>query len=665
MSSHLHLWIDLIFGHKQRGEAALAADNLFHHLTYEGAVDLDKIQDPTQRAGLEAQINEFGQAPRQLFTVPHPPRETETGSRTGLTGGLAGGLVAESCSRAMSIELLARILEVVAGTEGEEDTERTGVSGTGVVSEGSGAVSEKREGSPEARHEKVERTERGGVETELRSPGDRNELHSANGDPREGHTQPSKAVDAADVIVMDPDVSTSEALKRLESDSARLARLLEEAEDLEEEAGKGLGRGLGAGLEGGFGVNPGTNDRKDREGGFGAGAVSEAVLGAGSSSDVGVGVGESSEPGLREGSDAGSMEKADGSGKGGLASAFRNPFEASKNRLKQLVGSGKTTEAEVPKQGSPGARALTPLEASKQRLRDLIASGRPPEHGTGEEKQSTESKEGQPLAGEDSWVEVTGEPGDVESVAQKAKMTAFPRAVETSPVRARKVSAVQTRPARLEGELDRNQMSAVSETGYSSQDPAEALEEPVRNELEAGLDGPKWVPGHNRNASLSSVATSDHRFSDGSDAASVGPSRADSVSETDLFLRTASLRIRTARSSDEEDLAESAPGKAEIGHFLRQRLQTPQTLKIHRGPATALVLSDENASDSMTMYSVGRDGFVKVYSIAGRYRCVSMSRFLLYAQIAKGLEGLGCSKRISLFLRRLHVASTTVQKVVL
>ncbi|XP_073387205.1 uncharacterized protein [Physcomitrium patens] len=74
VSMRLHFWIDLIFGHKQRGEAALSANNLYHPLTYEGAVDLDSIDNPVERAGFEAQINEFGQAPRQLFTSPHPPR---------------------------------------------------------------------------------------------------------------------------------------------------------------------------------------------------------------------------------------------------------------------------------------------------------------------------------------------------------------------------------------------------------------------------------------------------------------------------------------------------------------------------------------------------------------------------------------------------------------
>ena len=55
MQRHLHLWIDLIFGCKQRGAAAVAADNLFRHTSYEGAVDLDTISDPvrspTVRAG--------------------------------------------------------------------------------------------------------------------------------------------------------------------------------------------------------------------------------------------------------------------------------------------------------------------------------------------------------------------------------------------------------------------------------------------------------------------------------------------------------------------------------------------------------------------------------------------------------------------------------------
>nr|TKW40771.1 hypothetical protein SEVIR_1G267900v2 [Setaria viridis] len=78
VSTHLHEWIDLIFGYKQRGKEAVVANNVFPHVTYDGMVDIDKITDPMQRRATQNQISNFGQTPSQLLTVPHIRRRTLT-----------------------------------------------------------------------------------------------------------------------------------------------------------------------------------------------------------------------------------------------------------------------------------------------------------------------------------------------------------------------------------------------------------------------------------------------------------------------------------------------------------------------------------------------------------------------------------------------------------
>ncbi|XP_050589853.1 protein FAN-like isoform X1 [Bombus affinis] len=78
VSQNLHHWIDLIFGYKQRGIEAEKANNVFFYLCYEGAVNLDTIKDINDRHGLEIQIMEFGQIPKQIFTLPHPKRSILT-----------------------------------------------------------------------------------------------------------------------------------------------------------------------------------------------------------------------------------------------------------------------------------------------------------------------------------------------------------------------------------------------------------------------------------------------------------------------------------------------------------------------------------------------------------------------------------------------------------
>lgn len=75
VSRNLHKWIDLVFGYKQKGEAALEAVNVFHHLSYQGAKDLDSITDPVERLATIGIIHNFGQTPYQVYQRAHPARE--------------------------------------------------------------------------------------------------------------------------------------------------------------------------------------------------------------------------------------------------------------------------------------------------------------------------------------------------------------------------------------------------------------------------------------------------------------------------------------------------------------------------------------------------------------------------------------------------------------
>ena len=82
VSMHLHHWIDLIFGYKQRprnlGGTSDAVDacNVYSHVTYEGAVDLKKLKhtDPHLYQVTIQQMDNFGQTPPQLLFRPHPCR---------------------------------------------------------------------------------------------------------------------------------------------------------------------------------------------------------------------------------------------------------------------------------------------------------------------------------------------------------------------------------------------------------------------------------------------------------------------------------------------------------------------------------------------------------------------------------------------------------------
>ena len=74
VSMHLHEWIDLIFGYKQRGKPAEEANNVFHPWFYEGNIDIDGVTDEVKRNLVIGFIKNYGQMPRQLFKKPHKQR---------------------------------------------------------------------------------------------------------------------------------------------------------------------------------------------------------------------------------------------------------------------------------------------------------------------------------------------------------------------------------------------------------------------------------------------------------------------------------------------------------------------------------------------------------------------------------------------------------------
>ncbi|KAE9551367.1 hypothetical protein FO519_005421 [Halicephalobus sp. NKZ332] len=74
VTNNLHLWIDLIFGFKQQGQAAVKAINVFHPATYRGRdLEDEEGHDEISLSALRTMVKTYGQMPNQLFLSPHLP----------------------------------------------------------------------------------------------------------------------------------------------------------------------------------------------------------------------------------------------------------------------------------------------------------------------------------------------------------------------------------------------------------------------------------------------------------------------------------------------------------------------------------------------------------------------------------------------------------------
>jgi hypothetical protein len=72
VTAHLHEWIDLIWGFRQRGEAAVSAQNTFDPAMYDSIWDGN--QDDRGRSVCESMLENGGHIPPQLFVEPHPQK---------------------------------------------------------------------------------------------------------------------------------------------------------------------------------------------------------------------------------------------------------------------------------------------------------------------------------------------------------------------------------------------------------------------------------------------------------------------------------------------------------------------------------------------------------------------------------------------------------------
>ena len=76
--AHLNEWIDLVFGFKQTGPAAVEADNTFHPFSYSECITKEVKQAGEKLHECQMFALHFGITPKRLFTMPHPQSQHVT-----------------------------------------------------------------------------------------------------------------------------------------------------------------------------------------------------------------------------------------------------------------------------------------------------------------------------------------------------------------------------------------------------------------------------------------------------------------------------------------------------------------------------------------------------------------------------------------------------------
>ncbi|XP_039285549.1 lysosomal-trafficking regulator [Nilaparvata lugens] len=107
-------WIDLVFGYKQTGRAAVEAVNVFHPATYQG-FQVETVDDPLVRTAWQTMVRTYGQTPRQLFKLAHPMCVQSLAPKTQTSPAIQGNVFRQALESEFVRENLPHWIDLVFG----------------------------------------------------------------------------------------------------------------------------------------------------------------------------------------------------------------------------------------------------------------------------------------------------------------------------------------------------------------------------------------------------------------------------------------------------------------------------------------------------------------------------------------------------------------------